>query len=210
MSALANRYGFRLVAILGSVISCSAFVLSYFSTSIEFLYISYGVLGKFLSYVQGRASNSVLKCCVLAVGSCECCSNFNVGQICTISRHLHTLRRTFVFGNTYVTPWKLREHSATFFRIYHPVYACSAPSFYRLDRKVSLLSWCSILHAKNVPLSRHVNDVTFHSSRSRDRNFLNKKRQDRQKGGTGAPKTNVNFHTEIIATGEFVKIPFAR
>ncbi|XP_043792168.1 uncharacterized protein LOC122714676 isoform X3 [Apis laboriosa] len=44
VSALANRYGFRLVAILGSVISCSAFVLSYFSTSIEFLYISYGVL----------------------------------------------------------------------------------------------------------------------------------------------------------------------
>ncbi|XP_076657053.1 monocarboxylate transporter 12 isoform X1 [Halictus rubicundus] len=45
VSALANRYGFRLVAILGSVISCAAFVLSYFSTSIEFLYISYGVLG---------------------------------------------------------------------------------------------------------------------------------------------------------------------
>ncbi|KAF3422609.1 hypothetical protein E2986_02716 [Frieseomelitta varia] len=45
VSALANRYGFRLVAILGSVISCSAFILSYFSTSIEFLYISYGVLG---------------------------------------------------------------------------------------------------------------------------------------------------------------------
>ncbi|XP_076392612.1 monocarboxylate transporter 12 isoform X2 [Megachile rotundata] len=45
VSALANRYGFRLVAILGSVISCGAFVLSYFSTSIEFLYISYGVLG---------------------------------------------------------------------------------------------------------------------------------------------------------------------
>ncbi|KAH0955530.1 hypothetical protein HN011_010929 [Eciton burchellii] len=45
VSALANRYGFRLVAILGSVISCIAFVLSYFSTSIEFLYVSYGVIG---------------------------------------------------------------------------------------------------------------------------------------------------------------------
>ncbi|XP_029662198.1 monocarboxylate transporter 14 isoform X2 [Formica exsecta] len=45
VSALANRYGFRLVAILGSVISCIAFVLSYFSTSIEFLYISYGAIG---------------------------------------------------------------------------------------------------------------------------------------------------------------------
>lgn len=62
MSALANRYGFRLVAILGSVISCGAFVLSYFSTSIEFLYISYGVLGKFLPslethYFGGRSPN---------------------------------------------------------------------------------------------------------------------------------------------------------
>ncbi|XP_020297605.1 monocarboxylate transporter 12 isoform X3 [Pseudomyrmex gracilis] len=45
VSALANRYGFRLVAILGSVISCFAFVLSYFSTSIEYLYISYGAIG---------------------------------------------------------------------------------------------------------------------------------------------------------------------
>ncbi|XP_029177417.1 monocarboxylate transporter 7 isoform X2 [Nylanderia fulva] len=45
VSALANRYGFRLVTILGSVISCSAFVISYFSTSIEFLYISYGAIG---------------------------------------------------------------------------------------------------------------------------------------------------------------------
>ncbi|KAI4487264.1 PREDICTED: uncharacterized protein LOC106793402 [Polistes canadensis] len=45
VSALANRYGFRLVAILGSILSCIAFVLSYFSPSIEFLYASYGVLG---------------------------------------------------------------------------------------------------------------------------------------------------------------------
>ncbi|XP_066598707.1 monocarboxylate transporter 12 [Prorops nasuta] len=45
VSALANRYGFRLVAISGSVLSCAAFALSYFSTSIEYLYISYGVLG---------------------------------------------------------------------------------------------------------------------------------------------------------------------
>ncbi|XP_018047910.1 PREDICTED: monocarboxylate transporter 10 isoform X2 [Atta colombica] len=48
VSALANRYGFRLVAILGSVISCAAFVLAYFSTSIEFLYISYGAIGMLL------------------------------------------------------------------------------------------------------------------------------------------------------------------
>ncbi|XP_015610429.1 monocarboxylate transporter 12 [Cephus cinctus] len=45
VSALANRYGFRLVTILGSVMSCMAFSLSYFSNSIEFISITYGVLG---------------------------------------------------------------------------------------------------------------------------------------------------------------------
>lgn len=44
-SALANRYGFRLVAILGSILSASAFGLSYFSTSVLYLCLIYGVLG---------------------------------------------------------------------------------------------------------------------------------------------------------------------
>lgn len=44
-SALANRYGFRLVAIIGSVLGSVAFVISYFATSVTFLCISYGVLG---------------------------------------------------------------------------------------------------------------------------------------------------------------------
>lgn len=44
-SALANRYGFRLVAILGSILGVAAFVLSYFSTSVSYLYLSYGILG---------------------------------------------------------------------------------------------------------------------------------------------------------------------
>ncbi|XP_044738710.1 monocarboxylate transporter 14-like [Chrysoperla carnea] len=45
VSALANTYGFRLVTILGSIIGSAAFVLSSFSTSIEYLFFSYGVLG---------------------------------------------------------------------------------------------------------------------------------------------------------------------
>lgn len=45
VSALANRYGFRSVAIMGSFLSAAAFVLSYWATSIEFLFISYGFLG---------------------------------------------------------------------------------------------------------------------------------------------------------------------
>lgn len=44
-SAIANRYGFRLVAILGSLMAAAAFAISYFSTSVTFLCISYGLLG---------------------------------------------------------------------------------------------------------------------------------------------------------------------
>ncbi|KAL3276893.1 hypothetical protein HHI36_012264 [Cryptolaemus montrouzieri] len=44
-SAIANRYGFRLVAIIGSVMGAAALFLSYFATSVQFLCISYGILG---------------------------------------------------------------------------------------------------------------------------------------------------------------------
>ncbi|KAJ8912079.1 hypothetical protein NQ315_000585 [Exocentrus adspersus] len=44
-SALANRYGFRLVAILGSLMGAAAFAISYFSSSVTFLCIAYGILG---------------------------------------------------------------------------------------------------------------------------------------------------------------------
>ncbi|KAJ8971958.1 hypothetical protein NQ317_005999 [Molorchus minor] len=45
VSAIANRYGFRLVAILGSFMGAAAFAISYFATSVTFLCISYGLLG---------------------------------------------------------------------------------------------------------------------------------------------------------------------
>ncbi|CAB0045224.1 unnamed protein product [Trichogramma brassicae] len=45
VSALANRYGFRMVSILGAFIACNAFLLSYFANSIELLYVFYGILG---------------------------------------------------------------------------------------------------------------------------------------------------------------------
>ncbi|XP_075227171.1 uncharacterized protein LOC142327751 [Lycorma delicatula] len=45
VSALANRYGFRLVTILGSIIACIAFVISSFATNVEFLILWYGIIG---------------------------------------------------------------------------------------------------------------------------------------------------------------------
>lgn len=44
-SALANRFGFRTVAITGSVLGALAFILSYFATNVEFLCVSYGIIG---------------------------------------------------------------------------------------------------------------------------------------------------------------------
>lgn len=47
VSALANKYGCRAVCIAGSLISCAAFVLSTFSTSVNMLMLTYGVIGGF-------------------------------------------------------------------------------------------------------------------------------------------------------------------
>lgn len=45
VSALTNKYGCRAVCIAGSIISCIAFILSTFSTSVNMLMLTYGVLG---------------------------------------------------------------------------------------------------------------------------------------------------------------------
>lgn len=45
VSALANKYGFRTVTIIGSIIGAIAFAVSYFATSVEYLYLTYGILG---------------------------------------------------------------------------------------------------------------------------------------------------------------------
>lgn len=44
-SAIANGYGFRLVAIFGSILASAGFALSSFSNSVTFLCITYGVIG---------------------------------------------------------------------------------------------------------------------------------------------------------------------
>ncbi|KDR16896.1 hypothetical protein L798_08639, partial [Zootermopsis nevadensis] len=45
VSALANRYGFRTVCMLGSALGAVGFLLSYFANSVTYLFFSYGVLG---------------------------------------------------------------------------------------------------------------------------------------------------------------------
>jgi MCP family monocarboxylic acid transporter-like MFS transporter 14 len=45
VSALSNRYGFRVVTIMGAILGSISLAVSVFATSIEFLYISIGVVG---------------------------------------------------------------------------------------------------------------------------------------------------------------------
>lgn len=45
VSALANKVGFRITTIIGAFTACTGFALSYFASSIYFLYVSYGVTG---------------------------------------------------------------------------------------------------------------------------------------------------------------------
>lgn len=45
VSGLINKFGFRLVTILGSLIASSAFALSYYAESVTFLHVLYGVFG---------------------------------------------------------------------------------------------------------------------------------------------------------------------
>lgn len=57
VSALANRYGFRLVTIVGSVAGAFAFVLAYFCHTIEGLWLTYGLLGGKMSLLLIIYSN---------------------------------------------------------------------------------------------------------------------------------------------------------
>ncbi|KAH8269570.1 hypothetical protein KR018_009544 [Drosophila ironensis] len=45
VSAMANRFGFRPVTIAGAVFAAICFGLSYFATSVEYLFLVYGILG---------------------------------------------------------------------------------------------------------------------------------------------------------------------
>ncbi|XP_050497626.1 monocarboxylate transporter 3 [Diabrotica virgifera virgifera] len=45
VSAIANRYGFRIVVIFGGLLSAAAFALCYFATSVTYLCVLYGVIG---------------------------------------------------------------------------------------------------------------------------------------------------------------------
>lgn len=45
VSALTNKYGCRAVCMAGSFLGAAAFVLSTFSTSVNMLMVTYGVMG---------------------------------------------------------------------------------------------------------------------------------------------------------------------
>lgn len=57
-SAVANRYGFRLVAIMGSVLGAAAFALANFAPNVEYLCVMFGVIG---GKVSMRFDNSFIQ-----------------------------------------------------------------------------------------------------------------------------------------------------
>ncbi|KAJ8674038.1 hypothetical protein QAD02_005300, partial [Eretmocerus hayati] len=93
VSALANRYGFRSVAVLGSVIACSAFVLSHFARSINVMFLSYGILGGIgagLIYVPAVITTGFYfeKWRALATGISVCGSGIGAFAMAPISTYL--------------------------------------------------------------------------------------------------------------------------
>lgn len=123
VSALANRYGFRLVAILGSVISCSAFVLAYFSTSIEFLYISYGAIGGIgagLIYVPAVITTGFYfeKWRALATGIAVCGSGIGAFLLAPLS---NILVKTFGWRGALLCQAGMLLHCAIFGAMFRPL-----------------------------------------------------------------------------------------
>ncbi|XP_011171219.1 monocarboxylate transporter 3 isoform X2 [Solenopsis invicta] len=123
VSALANRYGFRLVAILGSVISCAAFVLAYFSTSIEFLYISYGAIGGIgagLIYVPAVITTGFYfeKWRALATGIAVCGSGIGAFLLAPLS---NVLMQTFGWRGAFLCQAGMLLHCAVFGAMFRPL-----------------------------------------------------------------------------------------
>ncbi|XP_071560079.1 monocarboxylate transporter 12 isoform X2 [Temnothorax nylanderi] len=123
VSALANRYGFRLVAILGSVISCVAFVLAYFSTSIEFLYISYGAIGGIgagLIYVPAVITTGFYfeKWRALATGIAVCGSGIGAFLLAPLS---NILVKTFGWRGALLCQAGMILHCAIFGAMFRPL-----------------------------------------------------------------------------------------
>ncbi|XP_070524610.1 monocarboxylate transporter 12 isoform X2 [Cardiocondyla obscurior] len=123
VSALANRYGFRLVAILGSVISCIAFVLAYFSPSIEFLYISYGAIGGIgagLIYVPAVITTGFYfeKWRALATGIAVCGSGIGAFLLAPLS---NILVQTFGWRGALLCQAGMMLHCAIFGAMFRPL-----------------------------------------------------------------------------------------
>uniref|UniRef100_A0A1B6LWP0 Major facilitator superfamily (MFS) profile domain-containing protein n=1 Tax=Graphocephala atropunctata TaxID=36148 RepID=A0A1B6LWP0_9HEMI len=92
-SALANRYGFRVVAILGSFMACISFVASSFVNSIELLWLFYGTLGGIgfgLIYVPAVITTGFYfeRWRALATGIAVCGSGIGTFLIAPITQYL--------------------------------------------------------------------------------------------------------------------------
>lgn len=68
-SAIANKFGFRLVAVLGAVLGSAAFVVSSFATNVQFLCVTYGLIGGKFGSILTPADPDCLGFQALGLGS---------------------------------------------------------------------------------------------------------------------------------------------
>lgn len=123
VSALANRYGFRVVAILGSVLGCISFALCYFANSVIYLCIGYGFLGGVgfgLVYVPAVIAVGFYfeRWRALATGIAVCGSGIGTMLIAPLSS---TLISTFGWRGTFLIQAGLVLNCAIFGALFRPL-----------------------------------------------------------------------------------------
>ncbi|XP_047104066.1 monocarboxylate transporter 13-like isoform X2 [Schistocerca piceifrons] len=123
VSALANRYGFRVVAILGSVLGCISFALCYFANSVIYLCIGYGFLGGVgfgLVYVPAVIAVGFYfeRWRALATGIAVCGSGIGTMLIAPLSS---TLINTFGWRGTFLIQAGLVLNCAIFGALFRPL-----------------------------------------------------------------------------------------
>ncbi|XP_046582563.1 monocarboxylate transporter 14-like [Haliotis rubra] len=107
---LTDKYGCRTVTLIGAVIATSGFVISSFATSIDYLYISYGVLvgiGLGLMYLPSKVivNQYMKKRRSLANGICSSGGGAGMMAFSTMFQMLHTaygLRGMFLISGAVV------------------------------------------------------------------------------------------------------------
>ncbi|XP_016840676.1 monocarboxylate transporter 14 isoform X2 [Nasonia vitripennis] len=169
VSALANRYGFRLVAILGSGVACASFLLSRFASSIEFMYVSYGILGGIgmgLIYVPAVITTGFYfeKWRALATGISVCGSGIGAFVLSPVTNYLVS---NFGWRGTLLWQAGMLLNCAVFGALFRPL----KPTRVKLSTDGSGQAGLE-LEAKTTLLGQGASSSSLHASQPTSNRFL--------------------------------------